>query len=260
VDLGLKGKWALVTGASKGIGAGTAAAFAAEGCNVHLAARSRDGLEAVRRRILGSSAVDVEIHALDLSRSAGQAALVEACGDVDILVNNAGDIPGGSLDKIDEAVWRAGWELKVFGYINLTRAIYARMKTRGHGVIVNDIGNAGERLDADYIAGTAGNAGLMAFTRALGGRSLDDGIRVVGVNPGPVETDRIVKLMKTRARDWYGDESRYRELMARFPLGRPATVREVADLIVFLASERASYISGAIVTIDGGITARNSIV
>ena len=169
---------------------------------------------------------------------------------------------GGSLESVIVGVvaWREGWELKVFGYINLSRLVYARMKARGSGVIVNDIGNAGERLDADYIAGTSGNAALMAFTRALGGQSLDHGIRVVGVNPGPVETDRIVKLMKTRAKDWYGDEDRYKELMSRFPMGRAATVAEVADLILFLASDRASYISGAIVTIDGGITSRNSIV
>ena len=104
--------------------------------------------------------------------------------DIDILVNNAGDIPGGSIDKIDEATWRHAWELKVFGYINLTRAIYAQMKARGHGVIVNDIGAAGEKFDANYICGSAGNAALMAFTRALGGKSLADNIRVVGINPG----------------------------------------------------------------------------
>jgi NAD(P)-dependent dehydrogenase (short-subunit alcohol dehydrogenase family) len=259
LDLNLKGKWALITGASKGIGAGTAIAIAQEGCNLHLAARSAAGLEDVKQQA-ASYGVEVRTHALDLSIPSNLQKLADGCGDIDILVNNAGDIPGGSLESVDEAAWREGWELKVFGYINLSRLVYARMKARGSGVIVNDIGNAGERLDADYIAGTSGNAALMAFTRALGGQSLDHGIRVVGVNPGPVETDRIVKLMKTRAKDWYGDEDRYKELMSRFPMGRAATVAEVADLILFLASDRASYISGAIVTIDGGITSRNSIV
>lgn len=260
MDLNLTGKWALITGASKGIGAGTARAFAQEGCHLHLAARSVEGLEAVKRQIVDAYGVEVHTQPLDLSISSNLRTLIDACRDIDILVNNAGDIPGGSIETVDEAAWREGWELKVFGYINLTRLVFAHMKARGSGVIVNDIGNAGERLDADYIAGTSGNAALMAFTRALGGQSLDDGIRVVGVNPGPVETDRVVKLMKTRAKDWYGDEGRYEELMKRFPMGRPATVQEVADLILFLASDRASYISGTIVTIDGGITARNSIV
>jgi NAD(P)-dependent dehydrogenase (short-subunit alcohol dehydrogenase family) len=100
----------------------------------------------------------------------------------------------------------------------------------------------------------------MAFTRALGGVSLDYGVRVVGVNPGPVETDRMVRLMKRRATDLFGDENRWRELFDRYPAGRPATVEEVADLMVFLASPRAAYITGTIVTIDGGIAARGSII
>jgi len=132
------------------------------------------------------------------------------------------------------------------------------MKARGGGVIINDIGAAGERFDADYIAGSAGNAALMAFTRALGGKSLDDKIRVIGINPGPVETDRIVSLMKAGAKSRFGDEERYRELMARFPLGRAAKPREIADMMAFLASDRSSYTTGVIVTIDGGICARPS--
>ena len=152
--------------------------------------------------------------------------------------------------------WRHAWELKVFGYINLTRLIYAGMKARGGGVIVNDIGSAGEQFDFNYVAGSAGNAALMALTRALGSRSLEDGIRVVGVNPGPVETDRIVALMKAQAVARFGDADRYRELMARFPLGRPAKPREIADLMAFLASDRSGYTSGVIFTVDGGITAR----
>jgi NAD(P)-dependent dehydrogenase (short-subunit alcohol dehydrogenase family) len=144
----------------------------------------------------------------------------------------------------------------VFGYINLTRAIYTHMKARGSGVIINDIGAAGERFDANYITGAAGNAALMTFTRALGGRSLGDGVRVVGINPGPVETDRIVTLTKTRARAQFGDESRYRELMARYPLGRPARPREIADLMLFLASDRSAYTTGVVFTVDGGLSAR----
>lgn len=260
MDLGLKGRTALITGASQGIGAGLAEAFAEEGVSLRLTARSRDKLERVREGILAKHAVEVSIHPLDLTRQGAAEALAEEAGDVDILVNNAGVIPGGNLFAIDEAAWRAGWELKVFGYINLTRLIYPKMVARGRGVIINDIGNAGERFDRDYIAGTAGNASLMAFTRALGAHSIDEGVRVVGVNPGPVDTDRIYKLLRRRALDWHGDEERWPELARTYPLGRPATVREVSDLILFLASDRASYISGTIVTIDGGIASRASII
>jgi NAD(P)-dependent dehydrogenase (short-subunit alcohol dehydrogenase family) len=195
--------------------------------------------------------VDLRI-ASDIERLASET------GDVDVLVNNAGDIPGGSLDQVDESAWRHAWDLKVFGYINLTRRIYAAMKERGGGVIINDIGAAGERFDLTYIAGSTGNAALMAFTRALGGRSLNDRIRVIGINPGPVETDRIVTLLKAQAHNRFGDEGRYAELMAHFPLGRAAKPREVAGTMVFLASARAGYTSGVVYTIDGGLCARNA--
>ncbi len=146
----------------------------------------------------------------------------------------------------------------MFGYINLTRSIYAHMKARGSGVIINDIGAAGERMDAGYIAGSTGNAALYALyalTRALGGKSLADNIRVVGINPGPVGTDRHVTLLKTRAKNQFGDENRYKEFQKGMPLGRPAHAREIGDLMAFLASDRSGYTSGVIVTVDGGHTA-----
>lgn len=258
MDLNLKGKRVLITGASKGIGAAAAEAFAEEGCNVRLAARSGWALEALAERLRSDHGVEAHAHVVDLRRSEDIDRLADEAGDVDILVNNAGDIPGGPLSSIDEQAWRHAWDLKVFGYINLTRLFYAAMKARGGGVIINDIGAAGERYDAGYIAGSTGNAALMAFTRTLGSRSLEDGIRVVGINPGPVETDRIVSLMKTQAAARFGDESRYPELMARFPLGRAAHPREIADVMLFLASDRSAYTSGVIVTVDGGLSARGA--
>jgi NAD(P)-dependent dehydrogenase (short-subunit alcohol dehydrogenase family) len=146
------------------------------------------------------------------------------------------------------------------GYINLCRIYYDRMKTQGHGVIINNIGNSGEIFDPRYVAGTTGNASLMALTRALGGHSLDDNIRVVAVNPGPVDTDRIYSMLKKRAQDTLGDEGRYQELQAGYPLGRPAHVHEITDLIVFLASFRSGYTSGVVYTVDGGISSRRSII
>lgn len=260
MDLGLKGRWALVTGASQGIGEGIAGAFAAEGVNLHLTARSEERLAAIKKKLEAEHGVTVEVHAIDMTASGAVEKLVDAAGDVDILVNNAGVIPGGSLEAIDDETWREGWNLKVFGYINLTRAIYPLMRASGGGVIINNIGNAGEVFDPDYLAGTMGNASLMAMTRALGGKSLEDGIRVVGVNPGPVDTDRIYKLLRRRAKDWYGDEERYTELLKTYPRGRPASVPEVVDLIVFLASDRSGYTTGTIVTVDGGIASRRSII
>ncbi|MBI1210899.1 MAG: SDR family oxidoreductase [Alphaproteobacteria bacterium] len=258
MDLHLRGKHVLITGASKGIGAAAAEVFAEEGAHLHLAARNEQALNELGHRLRSTYQIDCKVHAVDLRKSEDVVRLAREAAEIDVLINNAGDIPGGTLQNVDEATWRHAWQLKVFGYIDLTRLVYAQMKARGGGVIINDIGAAGERFDAGYIAGSAGNAALMAFTRALGGKSLDDKIRVVGINPGPVETDRIVGLMKAGAKARFGDEGRYRELMARFPLGRPAKPREIADMMAFLASDRSGYTSGVIVTIDGGLCARPS--
>ena len=260
MDLKLAGRTALVTGASQGIGEVLAKSFAAEGVHVHLTARNEAALERIKRDIEENRDAKVALHPLDLTEPGACVRLSEAVGDVDILVNNAGAIPSGMLSEIDEKAWRDGWELKVMGYINLCRVYYEKMKANGAGVIINNIGNSGEIFDPRYIAGTTGNGGLMAFTRALGGHSLDDNIRVVGVNPGPVDTDRIYSMLKKRAVDVLGSESRYTELLEGYPLKRAAHVHEVTDLIVFLASFRAGYTSGVIYTVDGGISSRRSII
>lgn len=252
MELGLQGKTALVTGASKGIGLGVAEALAAEGCHVHLVARSAQALDEAARGIASRYQVRAAAHAMDLSASDGIAALLDDIGTPDLLVNNAGAIPGGDIEAVDEATWRSAWDLKVFGYINLARACYARMRERGSGVIVNVTGLAADKTDVNYIAGTTGNAGLNAFTKALGSFSLEDGIRVLAVSPGATETDRLVTLMKTRAKTEFGDESRWRELTSALPMGRAASVEEVANVVVFAASERASYLSGIVINVDGG--------
>ena len=200
----MAGRTALITGGSKGIGFGCARALAAEGCRVALAARDAETLETAAETLRGAGA-EVSVHAIDLSLGGSAAELLGRAGVPDILVNNAGAIPGGDVAAIDEARWREAWDLKVFGYINLARAAYAAMKARGHGVIVNVTGLAADRPDFNYIAGTAGNASLNAFTRALGSYALEDGIRVVAVSPGAVATDRLIGLMRTRAEAETGD-------------------------------------------------------
>jgi NAD(P)-dependent dehydrogenase (short-subunit alcohol dehydrogenase family) len=256
MDLGIAGQRALITGGSKGIGRAIAESLAAEGCDLHLVARSRDDLEAARDSIRARWNVDVAVHAVDLGAPGACENLAEQVKPLDILVNNAGAIPAGDLLSIDDDRWRKAWDLKVFGFINLSRAVYGDMKQRKRGVIVNVMGGAGERPDAAFVVGSTGNAALMALTRALGGRSLDDGIRVVGVNPGMVATERMRSLLESRAQKTYGDASRWQEFISALPLGRGAAPREVADAVVFLASDRASYISGTVLTIDGGTTNR----
>jgi NAD(P)-dependent dehydrogenase (short-subunit alcohol dehydrogenase family) len=144
-------------------------------------------------------------------------------------------------------------ELKVIATALLTREIYLRMKERRQGTIVNVIGNCGERPDPEIIVATITNSGLMGFTRALGSVSPRFGVRVLGVNPGPTATDRLVMLMRKKAQDRLGDAERWRELADPLPMGRPATPEEVADMVVFACSARASYVSGTILTVDGGV-------
>jgi 3-oxoacyl-[acyl-carrier protein] reductase len=252
MELGLSGKTVLVTGGSKGIGKGVARGFISEGCTVHLVSRSPENLEAAAAEIAADDRSRVHLHARDVSDSQTVGYLLEAVGSPDILVNNAGAIPAGDLHSVDEARWREAWDLKVFGYINMTRGFIETMEKRGSGVIINITGLAADRTDANYVAGTTGNAGLNAFTRALGGRSLSRGVRVLAVSPGPVATERLVTLMKARAQGEFGDPARWQSYLAGLPLGRAATVEEVADVVIFLASERAGFMSGTVVTVDGG--------
>jgi len=256
MDLNLGGRTALITGASKGIGRAIAAALAAEGCNLILVSRTAADLDAVRKDIAARHNVAVATLALDLSTNAAAEQLAAAHPDIDILVNNAGAIPGGGIADVDDKRWRESWDLKVFGYINMTRAFYAEMKKRRRGVIINILGVAGERLEATYIAGSTGNAGLIAFTRSMGAASPADNIRVVGVNPGPIDTERLEYLMRKRARDQFGDEGRWRELYKPMPFGRAGRTDEIAPMVAFLASDLASYISGTVITIDGGQASR----
>jgi NAD(P)-dependent dehydrogenase (short-subunit alcohol dehydrogenase family) len=224
--------------------------LAAEGAAVAITARSVEGLEQTRQRIedIGGRCLVLpcDLGNPDGGRRQLAARTEEAFGPIDILVNNAGDIPGGSLVGFDEEKWRHAWDLKVFGYINLTRAVLSTMQERGHGVIVNVIGMAGETHPAEYICGTAGNAALAAFTKGVGKGSIAHGVRVLGLHPGATMTDRIISLNKTFARQKFGDESRWEELLKDVRMHQPA---QVADTVAYLASARASHLTGIMVNL-----------
>ena len=178
MDLGLKGKSVLVTGGSKGIGLACARVFAAEGANLQLAARSADLLDRAARDLVGKYGVEARAHTVDLRGPGSAERLAADAGPIDVLVNNAGDIPGGALGAIDEPKWRHAWELKVFGFVNVTRAVLAGMQERRRGVIVNVIGMGGIIHPADYVCGAAGNGALDGFTRAVGKGSVRHGVQI----------------------------------------------------------------------------------
>lgn len=259
MDLKLKGKRAVVTGASKGIGRAIAETLAEEGVNLDIVARSGELLSELAAGLLRRFGVDVRPLVIDLSGKDGQAALITASGTPDIFVNNAGESPPGEIDSFTDSAWREAWELKIFGYINLTRAIYAAMKSRGEGVIVNIIGTASEKMYPGYISGSTGNSALAAMTRTLGARAPDFGVRVVGVNPGFTATEQAIAFLRRFSQSTYGTEERWQALVEqmRLPFGRMQEPVEVARLVAFLASPRAGYVSGTVVTSDGGSIHRN---
>jgi NAD(P)-dependent dehydrogenase (short-subunit alcohol dehydrogenase family) len=249
MDLGLKGRSVLITGGSKGIGLACAQRFAAEGCTLHLVSRDQGRLEAARTAIRAQHPVEVTLHAADLRDGQTVKRVAAAAGAVDILVNNAGDIPGGSVLDIDEAKWRHAWDLKLFGYVNMTREVLGAMKSRGRGVIVNVIGMAGEKPSYEYLCGAVANAGLAAFTKGLGAKTPEFGVRVVAVHPPATRTDRIMTLVRSVAKQKYGDESRADEVLKDGSFGRVIEPEQVADTVAFLASHRASHLSGTVVNL-----------
>lgn len=260
MELGLRGRTAVVTGASKGIGRAIAAALAAEGVRLAICARTADDIEKAAREIGQTYGVDVHPLTVDLATAEGVDRFVAFAqgrlGHVDILVNNAGAIPGGTLEGLDEDTWRRSYELKLWGYIRLTRAFLPGMRERCSGAILHIIGNAGRQPSPTYIAGGIANAGLINFTKALAMEAGRYSVRVNAINPGPIRTERQATLIATQARArGLSPEEVEQETARSIPLGRIGRPEEVAAAAVFLVSDAASFITGITLPVEGGLTA-----
>jgi NAD(P)-dependent dehydrogenase (short-subunit alcohol dehydrogenase family) len=251
MDLGLSGKTVLVTGGSKGIGLACARLFLAEGARVAISSRSRENLDRGLAELPGAAAF-----AADLTDAAEAGRMVEAVerelGVPDVLVNSAGAARRTPADDLTPALWKAAMDAKYFTYINVIDPVVKRMAARGSGVIVNVIGNGGKVASPIHLAGGAANAALMLATAGLGAAYAGRGVRVVGVNPGLTNTERVTEGMKAdaRAAGISEDEARARGI-ARLPLGRMAEPEEIANAVLFLASAKASYVTGVTLGMDG---------
>jgi 3-oxoacyl-[acyl-carrier protein] reductase len=259
MELGLKGKTVLVTGGSKGIGRATARAMAAEGARVMICSRSAPALEEAAGAIRRETGQAVEIVAADLSRLEGvesaAAAAIQRLGRLDVLVNNAGAIKGGDFLAIPDEEWMTGWSLKLLGYIRMARTVLPQMRTQGGGRIVNVVGMAARNPATTYMMGGAANAALINFTKALADLGAPSNVLVTAVSPGPVQTDRWDSLQRQQAAAAGKDlETFVKEQNSNFPLGRIALPEEVADLVCFLASDRAAFLTGIAITVDGGMS------
>lgn len=251
MDLGLKDKKVLITGGSKGIGLACAKAFVAEGARVALVSRSEENLEKAR-----NSLRDAYIAATDLTDAEAAAAMVEKVekefGAIDVLVNSAGAAKRTDADDLTPAAWRAGMDAKYFSYINVIDPLIKRMGKRGKGAVINIIGNGGKVASPTHLAGGAANAALLLATAGLAYAYASKGVRVVGVSPGVTKTERVAEGLKAEAkRANVSEEQAYKQMIARLPMGRPAEPEEIADIVVFAASERGRYLTGANISTDG---------
>jgi 3-oxoacyl-[acyl-carrier protein] reductase len=256
LDLGLEGKNVLVTGGSLGIGRACALLFAEEGANVAIAARTLETLERTAAEIEASTSAkvvplqgDMSVQA-DVERVTAEA--IEALGGIDVLVTCAGSSPGGLMEDLTDEQWYSSLNLKFMGYVRSMRAVLPHMREKGSGSIVLVIGNDG--IKPSYWETTAGaaNAAGINVAASMAEQYAPYGIRVNTVNPGPTNTGRWDGLEKAFARDKGVTQERAHELaVASIPIGRIAEPEEVADLVVFLASDRASFVNGAHILIDG---------
>ena len=253
----LEGKVAVVTGASRGIGRAIAEDLASNGAVVVInynasADAANEVVEAIKANGGEALAVQADVSSFDAAETLIKTA-IDTYGHVDILVNNAGAIRSGSLLSKPDEDWLTDWSLKVFGYIRLSREVYPIMQEKGSGRIINIIGTAGRQPNAAYLAGGGANAALMNMTKALADEGAPHNILVNAINPGPIRTERWGSLMSQLS---VAQGRTPQEVEAAWlhgnPLQRPGEPHEVAGLVVFLASQRASYINGVIVPIDGG--------
>lgn len=256
MDLGLAGLKAVVTGGSKGIGRETARILAQEGCDVAITARNKERLEDVAKEIANATGRMILPLPGDMSNfddvDRTMNAAIEELGGIDVLVTSAGSSPGGLLEELTDEDWKNSLSLKFMGYVRSCSIVLPHMRERGRGSVVLVVGNDG--LKPSYWELTAGvaNAADINFASSMAEQYGRHGIRVNTVNPGPVNTDRWDGLEKRFAQDRGIEQLEARRIvLGTLPLGRICEPNEVANLVVFLASPRASYVNGAHIPIDG---------
>jgi 3-oxoacyl-[acyl-carrier protein] reductase len=257
MDLGLKDKTVLVTGASRGIGRGVALGLAREGARVAICARSADALGAAADDIRRRTGAEVATIVADLSTPEAVTRTVDAAlarlGGIDVLVNNAGAIRGGDFLKTPDEQWTTDWSLKLLGYIRMCRAVFPLMQSHGGGRICNVVGAAARNPSPTYLAGGAANAALVNFTKGLADLGAPSNILVTAVSPAATRTERWDGLMAQQAAAAGKSVEQFRADAERaYPLGRIATPEDIADLVCFLVSARASFLTGICITVDGG--------
>lgn len=255
MDLELKGRSVVVTGGSKGIGLACAKAFLAEGAKVGITSRAQANVDRALSALPG-----VVGHAADLIDADAALRMVDAMeatlGPIDVLVNSAGAARRTPPDELTPAAWRAAMDAKYFSYVNVIDPVVKRMAARGRGVIVNVIGNGGKVAAPIHLPGGAANAALMLATAGLATAYAPRGVRVVAINPGLTNTERVSEGLKADARQGGISEAEaLARAIQRIPLGRMGEPEEMANMVLFLASPRASYVTGVNISMDGAVAA-----
>ncbi len=264
MDLGLAGRSCVVTGASRGIGRETARMLCAEGANVLLLARNEEPLAEAAEEVAaaGAQAGGKAVHAaLDITREEAAAHVLAVAerefGSLDVVVNNAGSAAWRDLEDVPDEDWRAAYELNVIAPMRLMRAAIPGMRTQGWGRIVNVSSTAGKRPSASMPEYSVAKAAELSLSRLFADRYANSGVIVNAICPGPVESEMWMEpgglLDQSQALSGAGSrEEALAAAGAKRPIGRLAQVGEIAAAIVFLCSERASYVSGAAWSVDGG--------
>jgi NAD(P)-dependent dehydrogenase (short-subunit alcohol dehydrogenase family) len=259
MDLQLHNQHVLITGGSKGIGLACAQAFLAEGARVSLVSRDHANLERARHTLQAQFAAE-RIHTVAADLRDAQAALAAldsaeaAFGPVDVLVNSAGAAKRTPAPELTPEAWQDAMQAKYFTYIHMMNPAIQRMAARGAGNVVNVVGNGGKVASPIHLPGGAANAALMLASVGLAAAYGPQGIRVNAVNPGLTRTDRLQEGLVADARNQgISTEQAMAQAVARIPMGRMAEPEEIANAVVFLASAKASYITGICMSMDGAL-------
>ena len=251
MDLGLKDKIVLITGGSKGIGYACAKLFLSEGARVAICSRSQANIDTALSKLSGARG-----YAADLTSDEQALAVVDKVeaeiGPIDILVNSAGAAMRTPVQDLTPSIWRAAMEAKYFSYINALDPVIKRMGGRGSGAVINIIGNGGKIASPTHLAGGAANAALMLASVGLANAYAGQGVRVIGLNPGLTETDRVAEGLKASAKlAGSTEEEALADALRRIPIGRMADPADIANVVAFLSSAKATYVTGVVISMDG---------